>query len=134
MKIKFYLIALLSAFFMISCGGGSSESTEESSETTEITDDGEGDELAQIEEVKSMLIASDIPTWDDGNNYFFFRKDGTMGGGDASGEGSMYEGNCKLENGQFFWKKSSEQNWTSVKIETDGVDIIVNGVRYKKAS
>jgi len=134
MKIKSILLSVIIAIFIISCGGNTSQSQTENTDSEEQYGEPEGDQQAQIEEVKAMLTASDIPTWDDGNNYFFFRADGTMGGGDASGEPSMYEGKWKLENYQFYWKKDSEQNWTEVSIETDGVDILVDGVRYKKAS
>jgi len=136
MKKTAIFISLFFVLFIVSCGGSSTEQKEESTtETEEVNDDSnvEGDQLAQFEEVKIMLTASDIPTWDNGNQYFFFRADGTMGGGDASGEGSLYDGNWKLENGGFFWKKTGE-NWKSVKIETDGVDIFVDGVKYKKAT
>ncbi len=133
MKRIFFFALITLTILGTSCSSSENNGRTDNKDSTKTDNTVEVKEnVSQAQQIKNVITASDMPTWDNGNDYFFFRADGTMGGGDASGKPSLYEGKWKMENDKFFWKKDTDKDWKQIDIKIEANDLLINGVRFKK--
>jgi len=106
MKRNIILMTLAIALLFIQACGGSSGNSENTGDSTQIvtsnTSEEESDDFKLVDKESFLAYVVDdagMPrTFESAaQNYLFFRKDGSVAGGGADGEGSMWEGTWTYE-------------------------------------
>lgn len=130
--MKKILVLLLVASFFVSCGGGSSEAENqdtaaEAVKTTDEVSPPSGPDVSLFVNVQGTPH-----TWVAQNgDYIFFREDGTLAGGGADGEESMYEGEWKVQDGVFLWNINGA-GWEEVDLQLTESNLTLNGTVFDK--